>query len=391
MESIMPFIIFIALMAAFFYFNSPLDRQTAALQQVSVSQDEESTSQEQTEKKQSFAGSGFSKTPLSKTPSVFIDTVITEGPKEGEIIEETNKITFEFKFHTLPTEIKERVYFETKVVGLDTDWIKTYSGKRTITFPSGSREYTFFVRARTKSFVDQNPDKRSFRINISPYFHKVNIYSLSLKSSSRPSQITLSTNLSRDERINITNWYIKGKEGKFIIPKAVEKYYHYYNSPLPTDILVKRSDRVYLSSGFNPLGRDKNFRLNRCMGYLLDSFSFPILISRDCPKPSSKDISHLEICCQRFIRSLRTCEIPEYSDKAKVYSDSECVSYLNENFNNVGCFKNYSQDENFLKSVWHIYLNGKDITTKNDCDILYLRDQNGLLVDSYSYGRAVCW
>jgi hypothetical protein len=86
---------------------------------------------------------------------------------------------------------------------------------------------------------------------------------------------------------------------------------------------------------------------------------------------------------------MRTCETPNYSSNLKISLDSECVSYLSKNLNYAGCFMDYSRDENFLGKNWHIYMNSS-ILAINDCDTLYLRDQNGLIVDEYSYGKPVC-
>lgn len=395
------FSIFILVWAAVFYFYSPLGKEVPELQQASIYQTEEDLPQEQkevisqnqTQKEQSSLVSLPQKTttPPQTTepikPSFYIDTYITGGPKEGEIIEETNEVTFEFKSKTVQ-ETEERIYFETKIEGFDNNWVTTYSQQRKVTLPIAWKEYTFFVRARTKDFVDLTPDARTFQIKISPYFKKVRISQV--KTSPQPSLITLTTYLLKGEKINITNWTLEGEEGKVTIPKAVEKYYHYYNSPGPEDILVKQGDKIYLSAGFNPLGRDKNFRVNKCMGYLTNSFSFPIPLSRNCPKPTKGEISDFDPCCQQFISSLSRCEIPDYSENKNVSWDSECTSYIDQNLNNLGCFRNYSEDNDFLENVWHIYLNGKDITVTDNCDIIYLRDQNGLVVATYSYGRAVC-
>lgn len=325
---------------------------------------------------------------LPEQKPVLIDTYITSGPENGEIIENTNKVVFEFEKRILSEQIKKRIYFETKVLGFDNDWKKTYSNKRTITLPAG--QYTFLVRARTKNIIDYSPAQTSFKINISPYFDKVNISSARVESSSKPSLIILNTNIKDNKTINITNWSIEGKQGKIVIPQGVEKYYHYYNSYTNEDIFVKKGDRIYLSGGYNPLGRDRNFRLNKCMGYLTSSFDFPIHVSKNCPKPTREDISHLEPCCQQFILRLKRCAIPDYSENINVRGDKECIEYINKNLNNQACFINHSQDKDFLSNVWHIYLNDKDIVA-NDCyDTFYLKDQNGLVVDVYSYGKPVC-
>ena len=327
---------------------------------------------------------------ISKPPQVInlIETYITAGPEQSQIINDTNKVIFEFKEKILSEQITERIYFETKVLGFDNDWKKTYSKKRTVTLPIGS--YVFLVRARTKNIIDYSPAQTIFKINTSPYFDKLKISRTRIESSSKPSLITLSANIKDNETINITNWSIEGGEGKIIIPQGVEKYYHYYNSYTNQDIFIKKGDRIYLSGGYNPLGRNRNFRLNKCMGYLTSSFDFPIPISKKCPKPTSQDVSHLEPCCQKFILRLRTCEIPDYSEDVDVRNDKGCIEYLNKNLNNQACFINHWQDEDFLSNSWHIYLNGKNVVA-NDCyDTLYLKDQNGLIVSTYSYGQPVC-
>ncbi|XOB42574.1 MAG: triple tyrosine motif-containing protein [Candidatus Nealsonbacteria bacterium] len=317
-----------------------------------------------------------------------IETYITVSPEQNQIISDTNKVVFEFKEKILLEQIKERIYFETKILGFDNDWNKTYSNRRTVFLPAG--QYIFLVRARTKNIIDYSPAQTSFKINISPYFDKVNISSARVEYSSRPSLITLNTNIKDNKTINITNWSIEGKQGKIAIPQGVEKYYHYYNSYINEDIFVKKGDRIYLSGGYNPLGKDKNFRLNKCMGYLTSSFDFPVSVPKSCPKPTRQDVSYLEPCCQQFILGLKTCEIPDYSENINVRSDKECIGYINKNLNNQACFINHSQDKDFLNNIWYIYLDGKDIVA-NDCyDTLYLKDQNGLVVDTYSYGQPVC-
>ena len=330
--------------------------------------------------------------PVNKPRQVInlIETYITAGPEQNQVIDDTNKVIFEFDKKILSEQIKERIYFETKILGFDNDWKKTSAKKRTVILPSGSNQYTFLVRARTKNIIDYSPAQTSFKINISPYFKKVNISSARVESYSKPSLITLNTNIKDSETINITNWSIEGEEGKIVIPQGVERYYHYYNSYINEDIFVKKGDKIYLSAGYNPLGKDKNFRLNKCMGYLTSSFDFPIPVSRSCPKPTKQDVSYLEPCCQQFILKLKRCEIADYSENINIRSDKECIGYINENLNNRACFINHSQDKDFLSNVWHIYLDGKDIVA-NDCyDTLYLKDKNGLVVDIYSYGKPVC-
>lgn len=324
-----------------------------------------------------------------KEPSILIDTFITAGPKKEELVEETNKVTFEFEGKITAGQSDEQILFETKVIGFDDSWEKTSSKKRTITLPSGAQEYTFLVRAKIEDSVDPTPAGRTFSINVSPYFEKVKISNVKVKTSTKPSLITITTKL-KEEEINFTNWEIKGERGKFTIPQGI-KYYHSLFGNTPRDnIVAEPGDVIYISSGINPFGKGKNFRPNKCLGYLTEYYNFPISVpTKNCPKPKEEDLSHLSACCEEFILDLGTCEIPSYSQNLKIVTDSECTSYLNENFNYNGCYKNFSKDEDFLKKDWHIYP-GKDIVAYNERDIMYLRDQNGLFVDKLSYGCRVC-
>jgi len=386
----MQFIIFFIIIAALFYsgFGPLLMGERRNLQQETPSIIQESVPQKQSAKKQtSVKYIGTATIVMPEQPVSLIDTYITAGPKEGSVIEDTNKVVFEFEAIISPKETEGRISFETKIEGFDDDWKKTYSKKRTINLPPGPQEYIFLVRAKIKDSVDPTPAKRTFKINTSPYFGKVKISRAITQTSSRPSLITLNTYLK--EEVSITGWQIRGKAGSFVIPQGIEKYHPGYN-PVPKEsIFVKKGDRVYLSGSLNPLGRGRNFRPNKCFGYLAEYRDFPISFPINCPKPTREEISHLNPCCQEFILRMRTCEIPDYSSNLKISTDSECVSYLSENFNYTSCFMDHSRDEDFLGRDWHIYMNS-NILASNDCDILYLRDQNGLVVDKYSYGRPVC-
>jgi len=340
-------------------------------------------------KTQTFLGPVKSATePPASKPTISVNTYIVSGLEEGEIIDETNRVTFEFKATVLPEETAGRITFETKVEGLDTNWQGTSYSQRTIDLPAGSKEYTFWVRAKINNVIDKTPAGRTFKVNTSPYFGKVEISGKQPQTSS-PSLITLATRLNKEEKINITGWQIKGNKGNIIIPQGIETYPP-GGSSYSEDIFIKQSDRVYLWSSSNPLGFNKNFRPNECFGYLRDRYNFipSISASKKCPTIKLEEVSYLNEYCQDFIlRKLRGCEAPDYSQDLKILFDLNCRafidSYVERNFNYQGCFLNYSRDENFLSDYWYIYL-GRDIVSKLH-DTLYLRDKDGLVVDKYLY------
>ncbi len=394
MDTVLALIFLVIALVSFSNYAPSLSRESVELSQANVSQSQASVpSTQQNYPAQQVSGetrpantpkSGVATTkPAVIQPQILLDTYITEGPKEGEIIEESTRVTFRFGGLVIYGNKEENIYFETFIEGFDTKWIATRSDYRTVDLPVTSRYYTFMVRARTKNGVDYTPAQRTFKINVSPYFGKVKISSVG------SSLITLRTNLSKDETIDITGWKISGKGGIFVIPKGAEKYYSFPNLPVLADIIVRQGDTIYISGSANPLGQGMNFRVNKCMGYLSYNKSFPVSIGGSCPKPSQGEISHLSPCCQQFITRSVNCGIPDYSQKVDIMYDQECTSYLEEHFNYNACFLEYSKDKDFLKNSWYLFMN-KSITVKNNCDTMKLYDSSGRVVSQFSYGYPVC-
>jgi hypothetical protein len=389
MEALLSVLVIIAFIVSFSYLQPFSSKGQEEPAQETYSQTKENTVLAQSQEEQTLVEkTGPAALVKPKEPSISINTYITKGPKQGEIIEDKNEVVFRFKA-SLPEKTEGEISFETKVEGLDKTWQKTHSNERKITFPSYPKEYTFSVRAKIDETPDPTPAKRTFKINVSPYFEKIEISDIELKTSSQPSLITLSTYLEKGEEINITGWQIEGKTRSFVIPKGIEKYNGYSNQIVTDNIIVNQRDTIYLSGAQNPLGEGKNFRPNKCFGYLENYHDFAVNFSGNCPWPEEEDIEDLNICCQEFIFDMRRCEIPYYSENYTVSHDLECLSYLDSHFNYGSCFRNYSKDEDFLEEEWHIYMN-KNLLIDYGCDTLYLRDQNGLIVDKYPYGEAIC-
>ena len=218
------------------------------------------------------------------------------------------------------------------------------------------------------------------KTDISPYYGKVKISSIQSETEYRPSLIRLRVNIYPGDKINITGWRIKTRKGEIIIPQGIEKY---QSNISPRDIVIKESLYIYLIGDSDPLGRNKNFRVNKCFGYLKSRYSFYRPFYTYCPKPKLEDISHLNPYCQEFILRLPRCEIPDYSDNTKIMFDMECRNYIDTKFNYRSCFKDLSRDEDFLTNYWYVYRDTNIIEPLHDT--IYLYDPNGLLVDKYMY------
>jgi len=217
------------------------------------------------------------------------------------------------------------------------------------------------------------------REQLSPYFKKIRISSLSYSTwGSYPAYITLSASLTKDEAMNITGWRIKGNLENILIPQAIEVYDPSGFGGL-ADIVLKNYQTVNFYSSFSPISR--NFRLNKCAGYLEEIYDFNPPLPRNCPYVNRTEISNLSGVCQSYILSLSSCKMPETNLTVTLY-DENCRVYLN-NLNYRGCFNRYRLDPDFLSSEWRVWV-GRNILDPNHDQVLLL-DKNNLLVDIYTY------
>lgn len=327
----------------------------------------------------------------SKISAPFVlDTVITNGPTKDTEISDTNIVTFEFEGSVTPQDTTGRITFETKIEGIDSDWKSTSSRQRTITFPAGQREYIFLVRAKIGKIVDTTPAQSLFNLAVSPFFGKVKISTTKAAGTSSNSLIKLTTKLAQEEQVTITGWRVQGKGGSFTIPIGIGRISSAVNIIPNTNIVIKRSDTILLTGDQSPfgIGKNFNFRPNVCMGYLKAYYTFSLPTSSSCPnaKPQVEEITFLKESCQEFILkkiNFSSCEVPDYSQNIAVSIDSTCVTYLADNFNYNACYQEHSQESNFQKNEWHIYMNTNFIRKLHD--VIELTDQNGLLVDKKVY------
>ena len=323
-------------------------------------------------------------------PNFPINSYIKYGPVKEDILTDTNEYVFEFDVVVSGTVSKDDIYFETKISGIDTDWVKASGKEREVKFPSGVKEYTFQVRAKTSNLTEPTPAERTIKISVSPYFGKIDITDVDPPDVyANPSLITITGKLGSSEQINITGWQIKGKLSTFTIPQGVEKYVT-GNQSLQ-NIILKYGNKIYISSETSPFGNVKSsFRTNKCMGYLDNSYDFTIKIDEDCPELEENKIPrYLSDSCKNYILDLNTCEESTYQGLLKndLLEDELCKGYLDSVFNYAGCLANYSEDSNFLGSQWHIYMDRREREIMNATqDTIYLYDQSGLMIDKYCYG-----
>ncbi|MEK7181356.1 MAG: hypothetical protein AAB738_03455 [Patescibacteria group bacterium] len=215
---------------------------------------------------------------------------------------------------------------------------------------------------------------------LSPYFKKIRIGSVSPGSSRSYGVVNLTANLKESEAVDVTGWVLKGKSGSQFIPQAVEVY-----GPLgltsPGDIVLKKGHILSIHSSKSIIGQ--NLRLNKCTGYLESLFDFIPALPRDCPKTYSDRSELYEFSgqCEDYVRSLGTCKIPEMNF-LWLTSDSKCRDFLDK-VNYRGCFDKHRQDGDFLSYEWRVWTGSRFLDERHDR--VFIFDKNGLLVDERSY------
>jgi hypothetical protein len=319
-------------------------------------------------------------------PNFPINSYIKYGPVKKDYYDDTNEILFDFDAVVSDSVDLSDLYFETKAEGVDSGWQRTSQKSRTVKFPDGSHEYTFYVRGRTDSLTEPTPASFTIEINVSPYFDEITIIDVDPPdANANPSLVTITNNLPSGQTANITGWTLYGEKGSVTIPSGAEKYN-------PDDSSSwQNGDIVYISSKESPFGSGQvSFRPNKCMGYYLNSITFKLPISRNCPTQYSSNLpTYLSEKCKNFIsQNVGTCEFPNPTEMSEddIYDDVQCVDYMNLNYNYKGCFRNYSNDSNFTEPRWHIYTNrGEREIIDRYGDTVYLKDSNGLIAAKYCF------
>ena len=216
------------------------------------------------------------------------------------------------------------------------------------------------------------------RNQLSLYFQKITISSAYTSFfGSYPSEIKLYSSLPKDEEINITGWRLKSNHGEIIIPQAVDIYEPSGLAP-EEDIVISGNSSVSIYSSKSPINR--NFRINKCIGHLENTYNFNPTLPQSCPSIPRSEIAYLSGQCQSYILSLWGCKLPDVSFYNSLPGNDEgnaCRAFLSTiNWNS--CFQKHYADLDFLSNEWRIWINQNILDSQHDTVRLF--DAQGLLV-----------
>lgn len=212
---------------------------------------------------------------------------------------------------------------------------------------------------------------------ISPYAGKIKIENIkNYKNNLNYEEIVLAANnLKNNEKIDITGWSLVSNKSNFVITFGL-KNLDFSQVFKESNIVLGNRYKVKIYSTYSPVG--VNFELNKCAGYLNESYNFIPKLPQNCPKIEKRDIAHLSGICQEYILNLKACELPKQFE----ISDPACLNYL-KNINYQGCFQKNKNNLDFYSKEWFIFMGREILDDLHDKVILY--DRKGLIVDEYFY------
>ncbi len=253
--------------------------------------------------------------------------------------------------------------------------------------PSSPPSYgNYSISSPVPTIPDSQIPAGFVREDLSPYFKKIKASSVSVYSNSKGDySVTLRINYSvKDEAVDITGWKIKSNKGEIFIPQAVNVYEpNGLNNE--SDIVLSGNGYVNIYKGKSPINR--NFRLNRCTGYLQKTYNFSPPLSLNCPRVDRGEIINLSGQCQSYIMSLSSCALPNlnfYNSLPGTDQGNECRAFLSGITPN-SCFQKHQGDADFLSSEWRLWMDFNNNVFDRQHDRILIFDNSGLLVSQYIY------
>ncbi len=214
--------------------------------------------------------------------------------------------------------------------------------------------------------------------DLSPYFHKIRIGSVSPGSIYSYGQTSLAAGFSGNETIDVSGWLLRARQGSQYVPQGIN-IYDPSGLTVESDIHLGSGDMLTIYTSQSAIG--KNLRLNKCIGYLENTNHFTPPLFSVCPYPNRSEIDTFTGQCQNYVFSLGGCRMPDANPPVPE-NDYACRAYI-DTLNYKGCFDKYRSDADFLSREWYAWTGSRFLDQFHDKVVLL--DRNGLVVDAYEY------
>lgn len=233
------------------------------------------------------------------------------------------------------------------------------------------------------SLADSNP---------SPYRGQVTINSVHDSTDPEQEYVVISSNSSQN--ILLTGWKLQGTGNGTTAEIGNGTYLFYYGITNPEEAIYLRPwESAVISTGRSPL-LGRNFKINKCSGYLTQSRDFtPSISNYNCPMPSGDDVAKVipnnsdqkNINCYTYIfYNMPRCQAQLTELDKKIYNQA-CRDYINSTFNMNACINGHITDTDFDSREWRIYLGRSAEMWKDKDEVVRLLDSQGRVVSYYTY------
>lgn len=148
------------------------------------------------------------------------------------------------------------------------------------------------------------------------------------------------------------------------------------------NIALNYGERAVVATAISPIG--KNFKINKCSGYLAQGKSFSPAISFSCPRISDLNLPRsLNNRCIDYIESLNSCAVPTINADTGINND--CAEFVSQHASYTGCLADHKNDSDFIQPEWRIYLGKNAEMWGQKHENIQLFDQSGNLIKETSY------
>ena len=187
-----------------------------------------------------------------------------------------------------------------------------------------------------------------------------------------------------EQPVTITGWKVFDREGKvsYTFPQGVKVL---GSNEVITPISVHSGDTIIVSSGRSPVGF--SFQVNKCSGYRSQFKSFVPTIKTSCSDPIQDFLAYGEVsfsddACYQTVSSMRPCIGVTHIPRGVT---PECTRFLEHVMTEKGCVAQHQNDNDFFVGEWRLFLKSERELWKNRDNVLYLLDENDLLVATLVY------
>ena len=184
--------------------------------------------------------------------------------------------------------------------------------------------------------------------------------------------------------ITITGWKVLDRQAgvAHTFPRGVEIF---GSGDVSLPITVSSGDRVFVSSGDSPV--DISFQVNKCSGYRSQFESFVPTIKTSCSDPLQEfsdygEVPFSDAVCYSTTSSLAPCTTVGTAPSGVT---AKCRAFFKDILTEKGCVSRHRNDPDFFTGEWRLFLKSNKEIWKNRDNVLYLLDENDLLVATLVY------